>query len=98
MEVDTGPKLNMHRESSSLVYKQPFSIGFFSISIPRHKNRLMVHMSISTMCIIPNGENHLRIFGGCASIPCIIIDKRETFVRDNDDKPDLYANTGLKIR
>lgn len=58
----------------------------------------MVHMSISTMYIILNGENHLGIFGGCASIPCITTDKRETLVRDNDDKADLYVNTGLKIR
>ena len=26
----------------------------------------MVHMSVSTMGIIPNEENHLRILGGCA--------------------------------
>lgn len=41
-------------------------MGAPSIPIYRHKNRLMVHMSISTMGIIPNEENHLGIFGGCA--------------------------------
>lgn len=56
----------------------------------------MVHMSISTMGIMSNEENHLRIFGGCAWIPCIITDKREALARDNDDKTDLRCKYQVK--
>jgi hypothetical protein len=72
-------------------------MGISLISIyHRHKNRLMVHMSISTMGIMLNEENHLRIFGGCACIPCNITDKREALARDNDDKMDLLCKYQVK--